>query len=174
MRSDTNKRKIERLMDALGAAGLGSGRIYFTGGATAVLFGWRDMTVDVDFKLDPEPRGIFEALPKLKNDLDVNIELASPDQFVPALPGWRDRSLFIAQRGPVEFFHYDLYGQALSKIERYHARDQIDVQKMFQSGFVEPARLWELYQRVETEMLRYPAIEPKALRARLEQLIRES
>lgn len=173
MRGDTNRLKIERLMDALGTAGLGPGRIYFTGGATAVLFGWRDMTVDVDFKLDPEPPGIFAALPKMKNDLDVNLELASPDQFVPALPGWRERSLFIALRGQIEFYHYDLYGQALSKVERFHARDQIDIRKMFQEGLVEKARLWELFQRVEPDLIRYPAIEPKALRARLERLIGE-
>ncbi len=173
MRSDTNRLKIEQLMDALGKAGLAPGRVYFTGGATAVLFGWREMTVDVDFKLDPEPQGIFNALPKLKNELDLNIELASPDQFVPCLPGWRERSLFIAQRGAVEFYHYDLYSQALSKIERFHARDQADVQKMFQDGWVDKARLWDLFQEIEPELIRYPAVEPAALRARVEKLTRE-
>jgi hypothetical protein len=32
------------------------------GGATAVLFGWRNTTVDVDLKLEPEPAGVLEAL----------------------------------------------------------------------------------------------------------------
>ena len=66
---------------------------------SAVLMGWREMTLDVDLKADPEPAGFFEALPRLKDELDINIELASPDQFVPALPGWVERSPFIADHG---------------------------------------------------------------------------
>lgn len=158
-------------MLALGAANLGPGRIYFTGGATAVLFGWRQMTVDVDFKLDPEPAGLFAVLPKLKNELDLNIELAAPDQFVPPLLGWRERSIFIDRHSQLDFFHYDLYGQALSKIERFHRRDQADVQRMFQDGLVEKSLLWDLFLQAEPELIRYPAVEPRALRARLEQLL---
>jgi hypothetical protein len=160
-------------MDQLGQAGLGPGRVYFTGGATAVLFDGRNTTLDVDLKLDPEPPGIFNALPRLKDQLDINIELASPDQFVPALPGWRERSLFIAQKGPVEFYHYDLYGQALSKIERFHAKDQGDVANLFNRGLIQRERLWELFLQIEPDLIRYPAIEPAALRARVEALTRK-
>jgi hypothetical protein len=67
------------------------------------------MTIDIDLKPDPEPPGFFEALPHLKEELDINIELACPDQFIPALPGWRERSLFVRREGPLEFFHYDPY-----------------------------------------------------------------
>ncbi len=38
------------------------GRIYLTGGATAVLYGWREMTININLKPDPEPPGLFEAL----------------------------------------------------------------------------------------------------------------
>ena len=63
----------------------------------------------------------------LKDRLDVNIELASPDDFIPALPGWQERSTFIAQVGKVTFLHYDFYAQALAKIERGHDFDLSDV-----------------------------------------------
>ena len=53
---------------------------------------------------DPEPPGLFEALAVLKDQLDINVELAYPDQSIQAIPGWRERSLFIARHGPVEFF----------------------------------------------------------------------
>ena len=66
-------------MARIGERATGPGRIYLTGGATAVLFGWREMTVDVDLKLFPEPPGVFEALAKLKDELSINVELASPD-----------------------------------------------------------------------------------------------
>ena len=70
----------------------------------AVLMGWRETTLDMDIKLDPEPRGIFEQIPRIKDELDVNIELAAPDQFIPELPRWRERSQFIDKFGQVEFY----------------------------------------------------------------------
>ena len=128
MRSESDKSKIESFMAAMGKQVRGKGRIYLTGGATAVLHGWRTMTIDIDIKPDPEPAGLFEAIALLKEELDVNVELASPDQFIPALPGWRERSLFIAIHGLIEFFHYDPYGQALAKVQRGHERDLQDIQ----------------------------------------------
>jgi len=74
-------------------------RLYFTGGATAVLLGWRPGTIDVDNQAGARDRQDFRALPRLKEKLEINIELASPDQFIPELPGWRARSAFIARRG---------------------------------------------------------------------------
>jgi hypothetical protein len=44
---------------------------------------------------------------KLKQELNINIELASPQDFLPSLPGWRDRSVFIGKRVQISFFHYD-------------------------------------------------------------------
>ncbi|HEV2391375.1 MAG TPA: hypothetical protein VG146_03330 [Verrucomicrobiae bacterium] len=93
MRAETDKLKLEAFMSALGNRVRGEGSIYLTGGATAVLHGWRPMTIDVDLKADPEPPGFFEALALLKDELDINVELASPDDFIPAVPGWRERSL---------------------------------------------------------------------------------
>ena len=42
-------------MSELGRIANAEGKIYFTGGATALLMRWRDTTIDVDIKLDPEP-----------------------------------------------------------------------------------------------------------------------
>ena len=64
MRSDVNPQKIEQLMKILGREARGSGNIYFTGGASALLIGWRGSTVDIDIRLDPEPPGIFQAIAK--------------------------------------------------------------------------------------------------------------
>ena len=109
MRSNANKTKLESFLEALGNKARGSGRIYLTGGASALLIGWRQSTIDVDIKADPEPAGLFEALAELKDKLDLNIELASPDMFIPELPGWRDRSQFIARFGSIDFYHFDFY-----------------------------------------------------------------
>lgn len=58
-----------------------------TGGASAVIYGWRESTVDVDLKFDPEPKGAFAMIPIIKDKLDINVELASPDLFIPAIDG---------------------------------------------------------------------------------------
>jgi len=151
-------------MVELAARVRGPARIYFTGGGTAVWEGWREMTVDLDLKAVPEPAGWFEALAELKDRVDINVELASPDDFIPPLPGWQERSRFIARHGNLEFYHYDPYSQALSKIERGHERDLRDVAAMIERGMVDRSRLWQLYQEIEPQLIRYPAIEPAAFR----------
>lgn len=165
MRANTTKDRIDQLMRRMGAAVKSEGRVYFAGGVTAVLMGWRETTIDVDLKAEPEPQGFFECLPRLKDDLDINIELAAPDQFVPSLPGWQNRSRFIAQHDQLGFFHYDFYGQALSKLERDHPRDHHDVECMRRDGLVNGERLRELFESVEDQLIRYPAINPGQLRA---------
>ena len=160
-------------MIAVGERVRGSGCIYFAGGATAVLHRWRHMTIDVDIKPDPEPQGLFEALARIKDDLDINVELASPDQFIPAVPGWRERSLFIAQHGAVQFFHYDPYGQALAKLQRRHERDIHDVKAMVGEGLIRSDRLLEMFERIQPELIRYPAIDPESFRAAIQEFCDE-
>lgn len=165
MRGETNKIKLEAFMAALGGRVQGEGSIFLAGGSTAVLHGWRTMTIDIDLKPDPEPAGFFAALAILKDDLDINVELACPDQFIPAIPGWRERSLFIGQQGPVKFYHYDPWGQALSKLQRRHARDLLDIHSMLQAGLIQKPRLWEMFQQIEPQLIRYPAVDPATFRA---------
>ena len=167
MRLETDKAKIESFMAALGKQVRSKGRIYLAGGATAVLHAWRPMTIDIDIKPDPEPAGLFEAIALLKDELDINVELASPDQFIPAIPGWRERSLFIAIHGWIEFFHYDPYGQALAKVQRRHERDLQDVQSLLRDGLIQLDKLRELFCMIEPQLIRYPAIDPAAFRAAL-------
>src|SRR6266481_2742430 len=126
MRRKVTVQRLKQFMDALAASARSPGRIYFTGGATALLLGFREQTIDIDIKLDPEPEGAFEAIAALKNRLDVNVELASPDDFIPAATDWRERSRHIASIGRLQFFHYDFGLQALSKVERGHAQDLED------------------------------------------------
>lgn len=152
----------------------GTGRIYFTGGATAVLHAWREMTIDIDLKAEPEPAGLFEAIASLKDELDVNVELASPEDFIPAVPGWRERSLFIARHGPIDFFHYDPYGQALSKLQRWYDRDLSDVRSMAEHGLVSREKLRELFALIEPDLIRYPAIDPRSFREAVREFCNEA
>jgi hypothetical protein len=139
-----------------------------------VRYGWRNITIDVDIKADPEPPGVFEAIASLKKELDINVELASPDLFIPAIPGWRDRSIFIAQHGPVKFFHYDPYGQALAKLQRRHDRDLLDVRCLRRQGLIQSERLLEMFALIEPELIRYPAVDVDSFRSAVMEFSRDS
>jgi hypothetical protein len=173
MRSPVDEARLRAFLDALGARVKGRGTVFLTGGATALLYGWRESTVDIDLRLDPEPLGAFEAIATLKEELDVNVELASPADFLPELPGWRERSPSIGRFGAIDAFHYDLYAQALSKVERGHERDLDDARAMLERGLIQRSRLLELFEEIEPGLVRFPAVEPGALRRRLEGLVRE-
>ena len=73
MGSPVDAAAVTRLLEALGRQVGGPGGVYLTGGATALLLGWRASTNDVDIKLDPEPDGVLEAIAAIKNELDVNV-----------------------------------------------------------------------------------------------------
>jgi len=133
--------------------------VYLTGGATALSEGWRDATIRVDMKLVPESDDILRAIARLKEHLEINVELSAPSDFIPELPGWETRSRFLVQEGTLAFYHYDLYSQALSKIERRHQKDLADVQAMLDRGLIERKRLQELYDAIEPLLFRYPAID---------------
>jgi hypothetical protein len=137
-------------------------RVYFTGGTTAVLEGWRETTIDIDLKFFPELDSLYRAIPKLKEQLDVNVELAAPSDFIPSVPGWEERSRLICFEGKVTFYNYDLYSQALSKIERSHKQDIADVETMFARNLIEPEKLVQLFERIEPALYKYPAVDPAA------------
>jgi len=168
MREPADGERIRRLAVELGRWAPRPTKLYLTGGATAVLEGWRESTVDVDLRIEPESDEILRAIAELKEALDINIELASPADFLPELPGWRERSRFRFREGGIEVYDYDLYSQALSKIERGFELDLADARAMISSGLVEPARLLDLFSRIEDELYRFPAVDPASLRERLE------
>jgi len=171
MRANVDTEKLERLMQFLGREAQGSGCIYFTGGASALLIGWRDSTVDVDLRLDPEPLGIFQAIAKLKQELNINIELASPQDFLPPLPGWRDRSVFITKIGQISFYHYDFTAQALSKLSRGFDRDIKDVEAMYAQKLFSLNQLQDCLEVITPELIRFPSLNPDMLRNRVKNFI---
>lgn len=173
MRAETDADKARRFMQALGAGVTGEGRVYVAGGISAVLIGWRKATVDIDLKLDPEPPGAFRAIAQLKERLDVNVELAAPDDFVPPVPGWRERSRFIARYGAIEYFHFDFQTQVLAKISRGHAQDLKDAREMIARGLVTRPDVESLFAKVAPVLERYPALDPDALRGKLEDFVGE-
>jgi hypothetical protein len=162
------------LIRSLGARANADVRVYLTGGSTAVLEGWRASTKDIDLKLVPDDEGILRSIPEMKERLEINVELASPDDFIPPLPGWEERSRFISKEGKASFFHYDFYAQALAKLERGHVLDLADVAEMVRRDLIDPGRLEPFLDQIEPSLYRYPAVDPRSFRRRVEELVDRS
>ena len=65
MRQVADASRIWNFMRALGAEADEEARLYFTGGATAVLFGWRRSTIDVD--INPASSAVGRSDPGARN-----------------------------------------------------------------------------------------------------------
>jgi hypothetical protein len=161
-------------MKALGSGVKSPARVFLVGGASAVLLGWRESTIDIDLKVIPERDDLLRQLSALKERLEINIELASPDDFIPELPGWEDRSQFVRQEGRLTFLHYDFYAQALAKIERGHETDLRDIEQMIKSDLVDPGRLLELFSKIEGDIGKYPALNAASFRRAVERFVSQT
>jgi hypothetical protein len=122
--------------------------------------------VDADVRIEPDTDAMLRALPGLKETLRINIELASPPDFIPELPGWRERSRLAFAEGNVEVRHFDFYSQALAKVERGFQQDLEDVANMLARELITAEKLRDLYNQIEPQLYRYPAIEPRDFRRR--------
>jgi hypothetical protein len=171
MRADADAERVQALARELARVARSDTTIYLTGGATAVMEGWRRSTVDVDLRLEPDSDELLQRIAKVKDDLDINVELASPPDFIPELPGWRDRSPFVLREGRITVRHFDPYSQALSKIERGFDLDRTDVEAMIERGLIDPKRLRELFDEIEPLLFRYPAIDAAGFRAKLDRAL---
>jgi hypothetical protein len=155
MRPPVDAEAVRTFARALGGEARVRMTMYLTGGATAVLSNWRETTVDVDMRLEPEE----------------NVELVSPSDFIPELPGWRERSPFLFSEGLLDVRNYDPYSQALCKLERAFAHDLADVDSMLRSHMIDRSRALELFEVIEPLLFRYPAIDPASFRARVERTL---
>jgi hypothetical protein len=170
VREPADAERVERLARELGRTVPPGTRMYLTGGATAVLEGWRPSTVDVDVRFEPDSEEALREIAKLKERLQVNIELASPLDFLPPLAEWRERSRFRFRAGNLEVFDFDAYSQALSKLERGFDLDLRDVAEMVRAGLVQPPKLLQLFDGIEPELFKFPTVDPGRLRRVVENL----
>jgi len=115
VREPADAERIRRLARELGRSVPAGTRMYLTGGATAVLEGWRPSTVDVDVRFEPDTDAALTRIRDLKEELALNA-------------------------------------------------------RMVGSGGVEPRRLLELFEGIEAELFRFPAVDPPTLRAAVESL----
>ena len=63
MRDLTTEKQIREFMKLFGRAAKKRCRVYFTGGSTAVLARWRESTVDIDIRFEPELDELYPSHP---------------------------------------------------------------------------------------------------------------
>jgi hypothetical protein len=151
----------------------GAYRVYFVGGGTAVYLGWRRSSIDVDLHSDREI--VFRDIQEIKERLNINIELARPEDFVPPLPESSDRHVFIDKVGAITFYHYDPYAQFFSKVARGFQRDLDDARKFIRSGMVDPPELRSLLARIpNSAFAKYPSLSREGIENAVETFLAET
>ncbi len=168
MRRDVDDARIRELLRRLGRRVSEPTTCYLSGGATAILYGWRATSRDVDMRFEPDRDEIFDAVRELKEQLQTNIEFASPVDFIPMPDGWRDRSPMVAREGELTVRHLDPRAQALAKVERWHPLDREDVAAMLDRGLVTADELRAAFDEIAPQLVRFPAIDVSRFRSHLD------
>lgn len=164
MREETTLERLLLLMQELGRTSpkRGAYHVYFVGGGTAVYLGWRQATIDVD--LYSEGDTVFRDIQGIKERLNVNIEFARLEDFVPPLRGTSTRHLFIDKIGSVSFYHYDPYAQAFSKVVRGFERDLEDARAFVGRSLVDVRKFRSLVVGIpDSAYSRYPNLSRAAV-----------
>lgn len=130
-----------------------------------MLCGWRDSTRDVDLTLEGEVDSVLRAIAELKDQLDINVELAGPQDFLPAPPDWRERSPSVGNFGELSVFHTDFGLQALAKLQRGFDQDLQDVRAMIARGLTSPQQIQATFAAIEDQLYRTPIVDRTRLRA---------
>lgn len=159
MRHELTRGRLLAVMKELAdtAPRRGPFRVYLTGGSTAVYLGWRKSSIDADLSADRDT--VFRDIQGIKERLDLNIEFASPGDFVPLLKGSADRHLLICKIGPVSFYHFDPYTQLLSKIVRGFQRDIEDARRFLRSELIDAETFRVLVRAIpDSAYAKYPSL----------------
>lgn len=172
MRRELTREALHELMRELARSAPKGGpfRIYVVGGATAVFFGWRRSTIDADLYADRDE--VFHDIQGIKERLQLNIEFARLEHFVPPLAGTADRHVFIDRIGAIDFYHYDPHAQLLSKVVRGFRQDLLDAEQFVVSGMVDPGEFRNRVMDIpESAYAAYPSLSCSAVRDAIEQFL---
>ena len=165
-RDSVNRHRIDEFLNQLGKRFRGAGKVYLVGGTTMVYEGFRTLTLDIDIAFDLNPTDHTEfihVVRELKEEMQVNVEEASPGHFIPLPSGYEARCQFLGQYGKLEVFHFDPYSMALSIIERATAEGFSDVLALLEHNWIQIEMLEETFReilpRYATESLKGDSLE---------------
>lgn len=165
MRPGVDKAAIESFLRQLGRTFRKRGRLYLVGGAALVHLGLRSgLTQDIDVQVGGANEGeLIVAIQQLIQQMQINVEFASPGDFMPLPSQWEAHARYVGRYGQIDVFYFDFYSIALSKIERGNDRDIADVKLLVQQGVITLSELDAAYQEVLAQLGkgRYPRVTPQ-------------
>ena len=171
MRQPTDRARLNRFLRALGRRIRRPARLYLVGGSVVIDLGLRSATLVIDYVADADdPRALDEieqAIRALKEEIDVNVEPASPADFLPFPRSVLARSRFVAQHGSLAVYHYHLPSQVIAKAARGLEQDLADAERLVRAGEVDWSEVdatWREVRASPTGWLRY---EPADVERRL-------
>ena len=170
MRAPADRQRIDRFFAALSQRLRLPLRLYLVGGSVLVDLGLRPATLDIDYvAAADDPRALADLerqLPKLKDEIDVNVEPAGPADFMPVPRRALDESRYVRSCGPVSVYHYHYPTLILAKVARAAERDLGDVELLIREGVTDWAaveRAWAEVRASETGWLRHTPSEVERL-----------
>jgi hypothetical protein len=154
MRPNVDRQRIERFLTELGRRFRQPGRLYLVGGAALVHAGIRPGTsaTTQDIDIEVASGDMYQTINQLKQQLQINVEFASPGDFIPLPRDWQSLSRYAGRYGNIDVFYFDFYSIALSKIDRGNSRDLQDVALLLQKQVITLQELDHAAQEVTAQM----------------------
>ncbi len=170
MRPNVDKGQIEDFLKNLGRLFRKPGRLYLVGGAALVHAGLRPGStedIDLDVRATDEDE-MIDAIRQLKDSLNINVEFASPADFIPLPRQWEMNAKYIGRYGTVDVFYFDFYSIALSKIQRGSTRDINDVKLLLGRSLITLQGLDAAYNEILPQVGKrpYTRLDPTQFAAR--------
>ena len=138
--------------------------------------GLRVATLDIDYLADADdPAALAEleqAIRALKNELDLNVEPASPADFLPIPPSALQWSRYVASHGAVSVYYYDLASQVIAKAARGLEQDLADAESLILQGHVAWPDVEERWRQIRASPTGWLRHEPHDVERRLDLLRR--
>ncbi len=176
MRQRTDQARLRRFLRVLGRRLRWPVRLYLVGGAVLIDLGLRAATLDIDYVAEADdPRALADleqAIRTLKDELDINVEPASPSDFLPIPSTVLGRSRYVARYGSVSVYYYHLPSLVIAKAARGFEQDLADAERLIHAGELEWREVEETWQEVRSSPTGWLRYEPDEVEQRLSLLRR--
>jgi hypothetical protein len=174
VRNYAERSRIDQFLRVLGRRLRLPVRLYLVGGSIVVDMGLREATLDVDYVAQSDsPEALAEleqTIPILKNELQVNVEPASPADFLPVPANVLARGKYVRTYGNVSVYYYDLSTTIISKVARGTERDLDDAAALIQSGAVSWEDVDQTWREIRSSPRGWLRHDPHIVEARLKVL----
>ncbi|MBI3359638.1 MAG: hypothetical protein HY023_00830 [Chloroflexi bacterium] len=135
-----------------------AGVVYLVGGSSLILVAAKESTFDIDLKIEVAPEHhdeFIRCVRRLSAEMELSIEQASPDEFLPLPAGYEDRRRYVGRYAALDVFHFDFYSVALGKLQRGNEKDYNDVVSMIRAGVIELGNLEQYFREVLPKLEAY-------------------